>query len=109
MIARMTKFYLAIVGSVLAIGLFLPTSSTLANTTQIKPEIVSLTGTIHKLAIEGTCYQLDTVSGKKYELMGKFPKQDGLKIKVKGIVATDAVSICQVGQIFKVKSYRNIK
>jgi hypothetical protein len=113
MIARATKFYIAVVGMVLMVGLCLPILPTLANpnsnTTQIEPAIVTISGTIHKLEIEGTCYQLATDSGKKYELMGKFPKRDGMKVQVSGIVTTDVATICQVGQPFKVKSYRTIK
>ncbi len=113
MIARTTKFWIAIVGLMLAIELTIPTLPTIANpiasTTQIKPAVVKLVGTIRKLEIEGTCYQLATDSGKTYELMGKFPKQDGVKVQVQGIVATDMATICQVGQLFNVKSYRIIR
>ncbi len=113
MINRTTKFYIAIVGVMFAIGLFLPNSPTLANTnitvTHSKPALVSLTGTIHKLPVEGICYQLTANDGKNYELMGKFPKRDGLKVRVEGTVATDVATICQVGQAFKVKSVRVVK
>lgn len=107
------KSWIAAVGIILAIGLFIPTLPTLANprnsATQIKPEIVNLTGTIRKLALEGTCYQLATANGKRYELMGKFPKQDGVKVHVRGTLPTDIMTICQVGQPFQVKSYRLVK
>jgi hypothetical protein len=113
MIARATKFYIAVIGIILTVGLCLPMLPTIANSTysstEINPVIVTISGTIHKLEIEGTCYQLATDSGKKYELIGKFPKRDGMKVQVRGIVQTDAVTICQVGQPFKVKSYRTIK
>jgi hypothetical protein len=113
MIARTTNFWIAIVGLMLTIELFIPTLPTLANpsnnTTQIKPAVVKLMGTIRKLEVEGTCYQLATSSGKNYELIGKFPKQDGVKVQVQGIVETDMATICQVGQPFKVKSYRIIR
>jgi hypothetical protein len=113
MIARTTKFYIAIVGMMLTVGFCLPMSPTLAmpnhSSSQTESAIVTISGTIHKLEIEGTCYQLATDNGKKYELMGKFPKQDGMKVQVRGIVQTDVATICQVGQPFKVKSYRTIK
>ncbi len=110
MINLMMKLAIAVVGIVLTIGLSSPNLPALANpTTQIKPEIVNLTGTIRKLAVEGTCYQLATANGKKYELMGKFPKQDGVKVNVRGLIATDIVTICQVGQPFRVQSYRLVK
>ncbi|MCY7367354.1 MAG: hypothetical protein LH474_04295 [Chamaesiphon sp.] len=98
---------------ILVISIFLPISPTLANPNlnpvKDKLTIVSLTGTIHKLAIENTCYQLATDDGKKYELIGKFPKIEGTRVQVRGIIATDTVTICQVGQLVKVKSVRVIK
>jgi hypothetical protein len=113
MIARATKFYIAVVGILLMMGLCSPMVPTLAmpnhSTTQIEPAIVTISGTIRKLEIEGTCYQLATDNGKRYELMGKFPKQDGLKVQVRGIIATDIATICQVGKPFQVKSYRIVK
>ncbi len=113
MIARTTRFYIAIVGMMFTVGLCLPMLPTLAmpnySSSQTEPAIVTISGTIHKLEIEGTCYQLATDSGKKYELMGKFPKRDGMKVQVRGIVTTDIATICQVGQPFKVKSYRTIR
>jgi hypothetical protein len=113
MIARTTKFYIAVVGTILMMGLCLPMLSTIASPTytssEIKPAIVTISGTIRKIEVEGTCYQLATTNGKKYELMGKFPKRDGMKVQVRGVVVTDVATICQVGQPFEVKSYRTIR
>jgi hypothetical protein len=113
MIAGASKFYIAVVGIFLMMGLCSPMLPTLAmpnhSTTQIEPAIVTISGTIRKIEIEGTCYQLATDNGKKYELMGKFPKRDGMKVQVRGIIATDISTICQVGQPFQVKSYRTIR
>jgi hypothetical protein len=113
MIAKANKFYIAVVGTILMVGLCLPMLPTIANSTypidEIKPAIVTISGTIRKIEIEGTCYQLATDNGKKYELIGNFPKRDGLKVQVRGIVTKDMATICQVGQPFKVKSYRTIK
>jgi hypothetical protein len=108
---KKAKIYTAVISVILTIGLLLQMLPTLANPNlvKVKSAIVSLTGTIHKLAIEGTCYQLATDDGKKYELMGKFPKIEGTRVQVRGIIATDAVTICQVGQPVKVKSVRVIK
>jgi hypothetical protein len=109
----MTKLWMAISSMVFAVGLFFPSLPISANTnpnpTQVKPEIVSLTGTVRKLEVEGICYQLAADNGQKYELMGKFPKQDGVRLRVKGLVANDVATICQVGQPFKVKSVRVIR
>jgi hypothetical protein len=113
MIAKAAKFYIAVIGTILIVGLCLPMLPTIANSTypiaETQPAIVTISGTIHKLEIEGTCYQLSTDNGKKYELMGKFPKRDGMKVQVRGIIQTDVSTICQVGQPFNVKSYRTIK
>ncbi len=113
MIARITKFYIAIVGTILMVGLCLPMLPTIANSTypriENKPTIITISGTIRKLEIEGTCYQLDMANGKKYELMGKFPQRDGMKVQVRGIITTNVATICQIGQPFQVKSYRIIK
>jgi hypothetical protein len=96
----------------LTIGVLLPILPTLAtpviNSAKTKPINVNLIGTIHKLAIEGTCYQLAADSGKKYELMGKFPKIEGTRVQVRGVVVMDTATICQVGQLLKVKAVRVI-
>jgi hypothetical protein len=110
---KAVKTYTTIISAILEICMFWPILPTLAdsnsNPVKAKSAIVSLTGTIHKLAIENTCYQLATDDGKKYELMGKFPKIEGTRVQVRGIIATDAVTICQVGQPVKVRSVRVIK
>jgi hypothetical protein len=99
---------IAIASMILAIALVFPSSSILANPTS-SPATVELTGTIRKIAVEGTCFQLAANDGKKYELMGKFPRRDGVKVRVSGVVATDVATICQVGQPLKIKSIRVIK
>jgi hypothetical protein len=108
-----TKIYIFIIGLILAIGILYPNFSVLANSnaspTQTKAATVRVTGTIKKLAVEGTCYQLVADDGKKYELMGKFPKIDGAKVQVSGIAKSDMVTICQVGQPLQVKTVRVIK
>jgi hypothetical protein len=109
----MSKIYTIAISVILASGIFFPILPTFANpnssNVKVKAEIVSLTGTIHKLAVEGTCYQLDSDDGKKYELMGKFPKIDGNRVQVRGVIDTDTATICQVGQVVKVKNVRVIK
>ena len=112
MTTKILKTWMTIASIILAIGIFMPITPTLANTESlitVKPPLVTLNGTIHKLAVEGTCYQLKTNEGKNYELMGKFPKREGVKVQVSGVVATDIATICQVGQPFKVKSIRVLK
>jgi hypothetical protein len=107
------KFHTAIITTVLTIGIFLPILPTLAapnsSSTKAKPININLVGTIHKLAVEGTCYQLAADSGKKYELMGKFPKIEGTRVQVRGVVVMDTATVCQVGQLLKVKAVRVIK
>jgi hypothetical protein len=108
---KTAKIYKTVISVTLTMGLLLPMLPTLANPNPVKvrSELVSLTGTIHKLSIEGTCYQLATNDGKKYELMGKFPKIEGTRVQVRGFIKTDTVTICQVGQPVQVKSIRVIK
>jgi hypothetical protein len=110
---RTSKIHITVISTILAIFISLPILPALANPNpnivKVKSTIVNLTGTIHKLVIENTCYQLATDDGKKYELMGKFPKVEGTRVQVRGVIATDAVTICQVGQPLKVKSVRVIK
>ena len=110
---KTAKFYTTVISAILATSVLLSISPTLADssskTVKVKSEIVSLTGTIRKLVVEGTCYQLASDDGKKYELMGKFPKIDGTRVQVRGVIATDTVTICQVGQPVQVKSVRVIK
>lgn len=113
MITKSAKTYIAVIIAIFAMCVFLPIVPALANTNtnpaQVKPQTISLTGTIRKLAVEGTCYQLAADDGKKYELMGKFPKVDGTKVQVRGTIATDVATICQVGQPFQVKTVRVIR
>jgi hypothetical protein len=113
MIVKTAKISICVFGAILALVLFFPLVPTLANpiptSTEVQPTTVNLSGTIRKLAVEGTCYQLVADDGKKYELMGKFPKIDGTKVRVSGVIATDMMTVCQVGQPFKVKSVRVIR
>jgi hypothetical protein len=112
MIAKTAKICISVITAVFAMGLLLPIFPALADpstTPATKPATVVLTGTIRKLAVEGTCYQLAADNGKKYELMGKFPKIDGTRVRVSGVPKTDMVTICQVGQPFQVKTVRVIK
>ena len=114
MIISKLKNSIARIGIILAIGILIQSCSALATTqttatTPVKSDNISLTGTIRKLAISGTCYQFTATDGKNYELLGKFPKSDGVKVQVSGSVATDVATICQVGQPFKIKSIRVLK
>jgi hypothetical protein len=113
MITTTVKVQIAVIGMILAIGMFLPILPTLAHPKNspavVIPTIVNLAGTVRVLAVEGTCYQFVGDNGKKYELMGKFPKVDGTRIQVRGVLATDTATICQVGQLIKVKGARIIK
>jgi hypothetical protein len=99
--------------AMLTLGLFstqLPAlTDTSISSTLVKPTTVNLTGVIKKIAVAGTCYQLVTDDGNKYELMGKFPKIDGTRVQISGVEKTDIVTICQVGQPFQVKTAKLIK
>jgi hypothetical protein len=113
MIAKTAKISICVLGAIFALSVLFPLVPTLANTNTdsaaVRSETVNLIGTIRKLAVEGTCYQLAADNGQKYELMGKFPKIDGARVQVSGVIATDVMTICQVGQPFKVKSVRVIR
>jgi hypothetical protein len=75
----------------------------------IAAEQTTIVGTIKATGVEGGCYQLQADDGQRYELMGKFPKRDGFRVKVKGTIAQDVMTICQVGQTLRVKSWRPAK
>jgi hypothetical protein len=75
----------------------------------IAAEQTTIIGTIKATGVEGGCYQLQADDGQRYELMGKFPKRDGFRVKVKGTIAQDVMTICQVGQPLRVKSWRPVK
>jgi hypothetical protein len=114
MMNKTAKIWISVISAIFAVGILLPNIPALANKdtavpATAKPATLNLTGTIRKLAVEGTCYQLDGDNGQKYELMGKFPKIDGTKVRVSGVVKTDMVTICQVGQPLQVKTVRVIK
>jgi hypothetical protein len=111
MISKLSIFTLA---AILALGTLWPSVPVMADTKlsatpPTQTATVEIVGTVRKLAVEGTCYQLNADGGQKYELIGKFPKRDGARIKVSGTVATDMVTICQVGQPFKVKNFKLVK
>jgi hypothetical protein len=113
MTAKITKICVSVLGAIWAMGLLVPLSPALANmasgSTKVKSATLDLTGTIKKLAVEGTCYQLAADNGQKYELMGKFPKIDGTRVRVSGVPKSDMVTICQVGQPLQVKTVKVIK
>jgi hypothetical protein len=108
-----TKIQIAVISIILTIGTLCSIVPAQASPTmskaKVQPTTVNVTGTINKLAVEGICYQLAADNGKKYELMGKFPKIDGTKVQVSGVVKTDMVTICQVGQPLQVKTVKVIK
>ncbi|WP_309743114.1 hypothetical protein [Chamaesiphon sp. OTE_20_metabat_361] len=111
--AKVTKIWISVLGAIWAMGLLVPLSPALANattgSTKVKSATIDLTGTIKKLAVEGTCYQLAADNGQKYELVGKFPKIDGTRVRISGIPKSDMVTICQVGQPLQVKTVKVIK
>ncbi|WP_373538541.1 hypothetical protein [Chamaesiphon sp.] len=113
MSVKVIKFYILVIGAILTIGTLLPLPLAIANTstsvTQVKPATVNLTGTIKKIEVEGVCYQFAADNGKKYELMGKFPKIDGTRAQVSGVPKSDLATICQVGQPLQVKTVKVIK
>jgi hypothetical protein len=64
-------------------------------------------GTIRNTGLEGgSCYQLQTDQGQRYQLLGKFPRRDGLRVEVQGELQPDRITLCQVGIPLQVKSWR---
>jgi hypothetical protein len=113
--SRKLKLIVAIGCCLISIGYYLPlVAPALANTSPpntrpSQPTIITLVGTIQKVAVEGGCYQLVASDGKNYELTGKFPKRNGIKVRVRGEVVRDTATICQVGQLIRVKSFKVIR
>jgi hypothetical protein len=70
---------------------------------------VTVKGKVKLINVEGGCYQLITTDNTHYELQGEFPKQDGLIVKVKGTLATDLVTTCQVGRPLQVKNIQILR
>lgn len=65
---------------------------------------IDVAGVIRFINVEGGCYSLTTQDGRSYELLGEFPRQDGLKVQVRGKFLQDTATICQVGQSLQVES-----
>jgi hypothetical protein len=85
-----------------------PSWSAIAATTS-PSQNVTVKGKVKLIGIEGGCYQLITTDNTHYELQGEFPKQDGLIVKVKGTLATDLVTACQVGRPLQVKNIQILR
>ena len=76
---------------------------------QSQGQEVTVKGKVKLINVEGGCYQLVTTDNTHYELQGEFPKQDGLIVKVKGTLATDIVTSCQVGQPLQVENIQILR
>jgi hypothetical protein len=115
MILNKIKSSIATIAIIFTFCIFIQSCSVSADppkttaTPPVKSENISLTGMIRKSAVSGNCYQFTANDGKNYELIGTFPKRDGVKVQVSGSVATDVATICQVGQPFQVKSIQVLK
>lgn len=71
-------------------------------------EAFKYSGRVRYAPVEGGCWRLDTDFGKSFELQGGGNSlyQDGLLVEVTGVPISQAVSICQVGSLLTVESYR---
>lgn len=96
-----------IIGVMVWLFVSLPRESPPVKPPQPQEELITLTGTLKFTNLEGGCYYLETLQGKKYELLGinemVLEENVGKEITVKGKVRQDMVSICQIGAIFEVK------
>jgi hypothetical protein len=92
-----TVYILLIISAIFGLGLRLSSLSTHAdpNSHLVKAKPTNIT--------KGTCDQLVADDGKKYELIGKFPKIYDRKVRVSGSIDPDIITICQVGQPLKVE------
>lgn len=70
---------------------------------------IDVAGTIRFVDVEGGCYQLQASNGRTFELLGQFPRQDGLQVQVRGKLLKDTATTCQVGQPLQVESVRVIQ
>jgi hypothetical protein len=104
----MPRVTVAIVSTLLALTTGILPAMAVTPTTKASSSI-EIVGKIEKVGVEGGCYRLVTTQGKNYELIGKYPKIEGAKLKVRGKVATDTATICQVGQPFKVESVKSAR
>jgi hypothetical protein len=89
-----------------------PSWSAIAATTapsQAPGQNVTVKGKVKLINVEGGCYQLITTDNTHYELQGEFPKQDGLIVKVRGTLATDLVTACQVGRPLQVQNIQILR
>jgi hypothetical protein len=86
-----------------------PTPLAIAAPIQNPSNTITIQGVIKLVGVEGGCYQLIATDGSKYELVGKFPKRDGLKVKVQGVLKPDLMTICQVGRPFQVSAVQVLK
>lgn len=66
-------------------------------------DIISVTGTVERLDIEGGCTVLRT-DGRTFQLLGGDPKviKPGATLTVRGRVRDDIMTVCQVGPVLEV-------
>lgn len=83
----------------------LPQPSPSAPATPDKGE-VTLTGTVEVTGIEGGCTVLRVDTGKAYEIKGGDTTvlTEGARVKVRGKIRTDLMTICQIGPVLEVIS-----
>lgn len=67
---------------------------------------INVSGTIRFVDVEGGCYRLETSGRGNFELLGQFPKSDGLRVRIRGKLLQDTATICQVGQPLQVESVK---
>lgn len=70
--------------------------------------MVTLTGTVEIMGIEGGCKVLRATDSKTYELKDGDPAvlKAGARVSVTGKIRTDLMTICQVGPVLEVASAR---
>lgn len=67
-------------------------------------QVISVTGRVERVELEGGCTVLRADTGTTYQLMGGDPKvvKPGATVLIKGRVRTDIMTICQMGPVLEV-------
>ncbi|MEV0458885.1 DUF5818 domain-containing protein [Catellatospora methionotrophica] len=67
-------------------------------------EVISVTGLVERVELEGGCTVLRADSGTTYQLMGGDPKvvKPGATLRIQGRLRSDIMTICQMGPVLEV-------
>jgi hypothetical protein len=113
MVKIVIKGFLSLLLAILITWTLLPIVPSWADSTSIvtiaQGQEITVKGKVKFIDVESGCYQLLSTDNIRYELQGEFPKQDGLIVKVRGTLATDIATFCQVGRPLQVKNIQVLR